>query len=393
MTFWIISLLMVAVAVLCVLLPLARKPRQKNQSENSLDVYVAQLADIERKIEMEEGDRDALELERAEVSRRVLKQARSGDTSLAAGPPSKFNRVAASLMALVLVPGLSLALYSAVGSPNLVDQPLGAQAGQSLESRSIEEMVLMAERHLAKNPDDAKGWNVLADVYGRTNRPTDRARALQELIRVSGPSAELLTDLGEALTVAQGNIVTARARQLFEQALSLQPGAAKASFYLAFALEQEGKDGEALERWTRLAKVRQDDPRWQAMTTQKVSELREKLGLPAERPTGAAPPNVAPGPTAEDIANAAGMSATDRGEMINSMVEGLAMKLQDNPNDLAGWTRLIRAYVVLGRDKDAEVALTTARKAFADQPESLSRLDQQAQEMGLTRYLGTEDRQ
>lgn len=69
------------------------------------------------------------------------------------------------------------------------------------------------------------------------------------------------------------------------------------------------------------------------------------------------------------------------------------MKLQDNPNDLAGWTRLIRAYVVLGRDKDAEVALTTARKAFADQPESLSRLDQQAQEMGLTRYLGTEDRQ
>ena len=110
-------------------------------------------------------------------------------------------------------------------------------------------------------------------MYGRTNRPADKARALTELIRLSGPNPELLTDLGEALTVAAGEIVPIRARKLFEQALSLDPNYSKASLYLAVAQEQEGKFELALARWQDLAKIRRQDQQWQVMTSTKIAEF------------------------------------------------------------------------------------------------------------------------
>ena len=65
-----------------------------------------------------------------------------------------------------------------------------------------------------------------------------------------------------------------------------------------------------------------------------------------------APGPAAPGPTAQDMANAGQMSDADRQAMIRSMVERLATRLQGTPGDLDGWMRLGRAYGVLGeRDK------------------------------------------
>ena len=69
--------------------------------------------------------------------------------------------------------------------------------------------------------------------------------------------------------------------------------------------------------------------------------------------------------------------------MIESMVDGLASKLEDDPQDFPGWTRLIRSYVVLGKPDDAMVAFNKARLVFSDQPQNLLQLEQQAQELGL----------
>jgi len=48
------------------------------------------------------------------------------------------------------------------------------------------------------------------------------------------------------------------------------------------------------------------------------------------------------------------MSDTDRQQMIEGMVAGLAARLAENPDDLEGWTMLARSYSVLGQyDKSA----------------------------------------
>jgi cytochrome c-type biogenesis protein CcmH len=47
-------------------------------------------------------------------------------------------------------------------------------------------------------------------------------------------------------------------------------------------------------------------------------------------------------------------------QMIRGMVDGLAQRLEENPEDLDGWLRLARAYSVLGRRAEAVAALESA---------------------------------
>jgi len=73
-----------------------------------------------------------------------------------------------------------------------------------------------------------------------------------------------------------------------------------------------------------------------------------------------------PGPSAADMAAAAEMSDEDRQTMIQAMVEGLASRLEENPDDLDGWMRLARSYNVLNRPEDALAALQRASAAFPE---------------------------
>jgi cytochrome c-type biogenesis protein CcmH len=69
--------------------------------------------------------------------------------------------------------------------------------------------------------------------------------------------------------------------------------------------------------------------------------------------------------------------------MIEGMVDGLAARLADQPDDLDGWLRLARAYVVLGRQADARAALDSARDAFTGRDDPLARIEAAARELGL----------
>jgi cytochrome c-type biogenesis protein CcmH len=76
------------------------------------------------------------------------------------------------------------------------------------------------------------------------------------------------------------------------------------------------------------------------------------------------------GPTQEDILNAQNMSEEDRGAFIQSMVERLAARLEDEPNDLEGWMQLGNAYSVLGRVDEAIDALEKAELLLSGVPDN-----------------------
>jgi cytochrome c-type biogenesis protein CcmH len=69
--------------------------------------------------------------------------------------------------------------------------------------------------------------------------------------------------------------------------------------------------------------------------------------------------------------------------MIAGMVDGLAQRLERDGGDLAGWQRLVHAYVVLDRKDDARAALAKARAQFSTDPEALSKLAALAGTLGL----------
>jgi cytochrome c-type biogenesis protein CcmH len=92
---------------------------------------------------------------------------------------------------------------------------------------------------------------------------------------------------------------------------------------------------------------------------------------------------VAPKLSDEAIASAKSMSEGDRNAMIRGMVDGLATRLKDNGNDVDGWLRLVRAYMVLGERDKAQAARGDARQAVGSDATRLQQLNDGLKSLGL----------
>jgi len=69
--------------------------------------------------------------------------------------------------------------------------------------------------------------------------------------------------------------------------------------------------------------------------------------------------------------------------MIRGMVARFADRHRENGNDVEGWQRLLRAYMLLdGRDK-AYAAAANAKRALAKNPDKLCRIEDMINNLGL----------
>ncbi|EFL88974.1 c-type cytochrome biogenesis protein CcmI [Ahrensia sp. R2A130] len=364
MTFWIIVLAMLLIAALFVLRPMLRAvPVEQAEEVTATDIYRAELRELNDRIASTDGDSDVLEAERVELARRLLAAEDDLKNRQTASGATRSLRWA-SVASILAVPALVLPAYLSIGSPGLPDAPRLDPSSVNLAGQSVDQMVLIAERHLAKNPDDIRGWKVLAETYGRLNRPLGRARALRRVAELGEDTPFLKSELGEALTVAAGNIVTGPARRLFEKALAEEPTQPKANLYMALALEQDGRVGEALTRWKALQATRPEDQRFQQLAAASIARLEARV--PSKR--------------AGEIA---ALPQAERQSMIENMVEGLAERLNEEPNDFQGWVRLIRSYNVLGRDAEAQAAFGKAVTIFAEDQSNVGNLQNLAKSLGL----------
>jgi cytochrome c-type biogenesis protein CcmH len=69
--------------------------------------------------------------------------------------------------------------------------------------------------------------------------------------------------------------------------------------------------------------------------------------------------------------------------MIRGMVARLADKLKENGEDVQGWQRLLRAYVVLGERDKAVSAASDAKKALAGDASKLREIEDVIKTLGL----------
>jgi cytochrome c-type biogenesis protein CcmH len=235
-------------------------------------------------------------------------------------------------------------------------------------AQPLDNLVAQVEAHLEKNPTDGRGWSVLAPVLARLGRYDDAVRAFRNSITYNGDSADRRADLGEALAGAAGGVVTSEAKAEFERAVALNADEVKASYFLGLAAEQDGRSAEAASIWrAMLAKAPADAP-WRPL----VQAALARVG-------GAAAPTLSD----DAMAAAKGMSETDRGAMIRGMVERLASRLKQNGDDVEGWLRLVRAYMVMGDRDKARSALVDARQAVANDAERLRQLNEGLKNLGL----------
>ncbi|MDQ2704516.1 MAG: c-type cytochrome biogenesis protein CcmI, partial [Pseudomonadota bacterium] len=311
---------------------------------------------------------------RAEIARRIIKADKAASSASATGHGGSVRAI--GMAAVLAVPLVSWGIYAAIGSPDLPSQPLSARLEKNPADSTVDELVAQAEAHLAANPDDGRGWDVLAPIYARLGRYGEAVTAYRNAIRLGGASGARESGLGEAIAGMAGGLVTTEAQAAFSRALELEPGQPKANFYLASALAQEGKIGEAVAAWQAMSAALPADSPWRGAIAQAVAE--------AKTMTAAAESGNDTGPTQEEIDAVAGMSADDRSAMIETMVAGLDEKLRQNPHDLEGWTRLVRSYHVLGRADAARDALKRGMAALGEHGDEAEKLAAMSNALGLT---------
>lgn len=302
---------------------------------------------------------------------------------------------------LGVVPMGSLALYLIVGSPWLPGQPHAQRvaqveqeqlAGLPAEQRAEIETLRAV---VAGDPDEADAWLDLGRAYRRADQHERAVEALEKARALGSEAANegsVLAELAESRVLTHQGRVTESDRALFLEALRADPAEPRARFYLGMAAAQAGEPERALAIWRNLSADSEPDAPWMGMLRQSMAMVAQQnnilpvsvvpahpLDLEAGAPVRRVDPGAAsdeesagadPGARLRAESDAARMPGTgftdDEKAMVRDMVEGLAARLEENPNDPDGWLRLARSYSVLGRRADAAMA---ANRAVAEAPE------------------------
>jgi cytochrome c-type biogenesis protein CcmH len=370
--FWILVISLAVVTGLFIAFPLWLKPKgEPTATTNDAMVYRDQLEEVTRDEQAGLIAGDEARQAKSEIARRLIAASDSKNQ-----PERTFGPrvvLALTIFIVVFVPLTGLFLYQGMGHPNDPDQPLSARLHASQPDINI--LIAHAEDHLATNPDDAKGWELMAKIYTDNMRLDDAANAWKNVIRILGPSAERYGAIGEMLTMGAGGQVTPDARDAFNNALKLNPKDPRARFYTALGDAQIGKFDQALSELKALKDQSPADAPWIAIVDTQMQQVAT-----AKSKAGDTPGN----PTASDVQAAAGMDAEDRMAMIRTMVDGLDERLKTQPNNIEGWIRLVKSYGVLNEPAKAEDALKRALAAFPADSENGKSLIALAKDMGLT---------
>ena len=390
MILWIAYAVVVAAVIGVLVRPmLSDRDDTASAEEADLAVYRDQLAEIEAERDRGQIEEAEAESARRELARRLIRRSddAQGTRGIAAKGTGTSTSVAIAYATALSIPLISLAIYLSLGSPSMPGMPQSARLQSTPGGGSINELVARVEAQLRETPEDGRGWDAVAPVYLRLQRFDDAARAYAQAIRLQGETPQRLRGFAEATVQANNGIVVDLARKAYAQILQLEQKNPEARFWLAMADEQEGKLKEAEKGYKAVLENAPADAPWRAVVEARLKEIHTKSGgateAPAAKTAAPASPAGAPGPTAEDVAAAQSLSKDQRQEFINQMVEGLATKLEANPDDFEGWLRLVRAYAVLGRKDDANRALADARKNIEKDNDKQARLDALADELDL----------
>jgi cytochrome c-type biogenesis protein CcmH len=249
----------------------------------------------------------------------------------------------ASLGAVVAlaVPGIALGIYATTGSPEMPDQPYAARADVA-ERAEMDKLLGELAHKLEADPGRLDGWLLLARSRLKIGDAQAAAEAFARARKLAPDNGEIAGEFAEASIHAADGVVSPDARAALALAHEKDPRDAKALFYLGHDALEQGKHAEAIQYWVNLVAISPRNAPWIPDLSARIAAAARdgNIDLATIKPT-LAPATTPTGPSTQDI---------------RAMVDGLAKRLKDNPDDIAGWRMLARSWRVLGETAKAEEA-------------------------------------
>jgi cytochrome c-type biogenesis protein CcmH len=222
-----------------------------------------------------------------------------------------------------------------------------------------DEVAAMLREVVKTHPDDPRPLEMLGRLDQQTGDAAAAARDFDRAVRLDPNNAEVRVALGLALAEAAGAKGTPDAETALRQALAIDPRNPSALYYLGVLRAGAGDRTEAAGLWRQLAAELPDQDGRKAQVLALAD--RTERGAPAETEPAA---SSAPG--------------GDQAGFIRGMVANLQARLNAQPDDPAGWARLVRSYRVLGDETAEDKALARARTLFARRPKDLAAVEAEA---------------
>ena len=328
--------------------PLVRAP-QSSESRAAYDfmVFEDQLKEVERDTERGVLTAEEADAARLEIQRRILAARKIAAPAPTAGSTVWRGVLAGGLIALV--PLFALAVYLPIGAPLLPGMSAVERAQMiAADSEEADQLLDQLAAHVTANPDDAEGWSLLARSYRQLRR------------------------YGEVLAAASGGAISPEAHEALMNALAVDRDEPRARFYLGLEQSQLGNAEAAIAIWRDLSADAPDDAPWLDLVMREMSRTAQQAGVMPMTVEPQHPLDLPQVTAAAEAPRAPSGIAPENLDMIKGMVDGLAARLESEPDDFDGWMMLGRSYTVL---ENMDGALNAYEKAMALKPaDTVSRL-------------------
>ena len=250
-TFIALATLLAVVAAIPLVLPLLR---QRGSSADAADRQAANIAILRDQMAELEHDRsegslsDAdFEQAKKELQKRLLEEARPEGTTTRETSPSRKT----ALIILILLPLMGLGGYGLLGSPQALD-PANRQPAPKVTADQIEGMVAKLAARLKENPDDPKGWLMLARSYKMLGRYPESAEAFDKAMPLVEKDGALLGEYAEILAITRDGF-KGKPTELINKALKLAPEDPQILLLAGAAAGERGDFKAAVSYWEKVA--------------------------------------------------------------------------------------------------------------------------------------------
>ena len=306
-----------------------------------------------------------------ELQLRLLDDTQSHEARAHKASPRFLNARRTAVLVGLAVPLLSGALYLKLGQPEAIE----ASAKANVSEQEIREMIDTLAQRLAANPDNPKGWAMLARSYKVMGRVDEAIAAFEKAGTLLQTEPDLLVDYADLIAVKAQGKLDGKPMELVNKALQIDPKHPMGLMISGVAAYQRTDYKGAIAHWEKLLTVLEPGSPDAVQVESDIADARAKAGLaPSTAKAAMAPPLVsaASGESGKLPPVPEGAAGGMTPEMINQMVDRLATRLKDNPDDVAGWARLARAYKVQGRVDEAEKAYAKTGKLLQTDPDLMT---------------------
>ena len=279
LTFWIITVAMIAVAIALIAPALLRKqqPNESKEYRDGQNVAIARehLADLDEELAKGTLSQKIYDQSKLELEQTLLFDLEEQGAVAQQGSGSAAGKMA-FIVVLFAVPLITILLYLQLGTDELIE-PTATQ-NTSAQAPTIDSMLGDLKLRLEQDPNDADGWYLMGRTLMMMKQYAPAVEAFNTTYRLVGDEPIVMLALADATAMSQGGNMSGRPTKLIFDAIAIDPNNTTGLWMAGMVAEEQGQDEEAFNLWMRLRPLISEMPSEVAQLDTFISRVATRLG-------------------------------------------------------------------------------------------------------------------